>query len=72
MASNMNITEIYAEFEIGSTSFIRAVQSHCGFNCSDEEIERIAKRAANGDEFQKIWENEDWWTRANNGEDVAE
>lgn len=63
----MTINEIYAAYTTGSNGFIKAVQTHCGFDCSDDEIRRIAEHAENADQFQKIWENEDWWTDANNG-----
>lgn len=62
----MTLEQIYAEFTDGSQGFVQAVQSHCGFDRSDAEIARIAERAKTAGEFQKIWENEDWWTDENN------
>jgi hypothetical protein len=62
----MTITEIFAQFRKGSQGFVQAVQDYCGYDCSHEEIARIAERANNADEFQTIWENEDWWADANN------
>lgn len=31
------------------------------FDISREQAERIASRAKDGDDFVRIWENEDWW-----------
>lgn len=36
------------------------------FDISDAEAKRIAERAHDYAEFVSIWENEDWWTDANN------
>ena len=36
------------------------------FDISDEEAARIAATVENEAEFTRIWENEDWWTDANN------
>jgi hypothetical protein len=68
----MTISDIFATFTAGSTGFCRAVATHCGFDASQTEIERIALRAAeegpNSDdmaaEFERIWEEEFWWTDA--------
>ena len=68
----MTLTQIYNEFTPASAGFTIAVETHCGFCISRDEIERIAEQAETADEFESIWENEDWWTRANNGEDEAE
>lgn len=57
----MTLTEIYAEFTPGSTGFAQAVWSHCGFAISLDEIKRIGAAAQSAEEFQRIWENEDWW-----------
>lgn len=62
----MTLNDIYNEFNAGSQGFATAVQSYCGFDCSDSEIERLAAMSANADEFQKNWENDDSWTDANN------
>lgn len=32
------------------------------FDISTSEAERIAERASSADEFEAIWETEDWWT----------
>lgn len=62
----MTLADIYAKFTAGDRGFIAAVQSHCGFCCSDAEIERIADLATDAGDFQRIWENDDSWTDANN------
>ena len=62
----MTLEQIYAEFDAGSKPFVAAVESHCGFCCSDTEIERIVAKSTNAAEFQRIWENDDSWTDSNN------
>jgi hypothetical protein len=58
----MTMSEIFDQFSKGSPGFIKAVQTyHSGYECSDDEIARIASRAADAAEFDTIWENEDWW-----------
>jgi hypothetical protein len=61
----MTLQDIYAEYTAGSTGFCIAVETHCGYEISREEIARIAARAKNSGEFEAIWTNEDWWTDAN-------
>jgi hypothetical protein len=53
----MTLQDIYDNFTAGSPGFVNAVQSHCGFNMSDEEIKLIAELARNAAEFERIWEN---------------
>jgi hypothetical protein len=60
------IQTIYADFRPGSQGFVKAVATNCGFDISDREIRRISTRAETADQFQAIWENEDWWTDKNN------
>jgi hypothetical protein len=62
----MTLEEIYSAFTAGSPGFVQAVQTHCGFCASDEEIERIGDAADDADEFQRIWTNKNWWTDENN------
>lgn len=62
----MTLEQIYNEMNRGSHGFCKAIETHCGFNISVEEIERIAQRARTAAEFQEIWENDDSWTDANN------
>ena len=62
----MTLNEIYNEYTAGSNGFCKAVQTHCGLDVSNDEIERIASKAASAEQFMNIWENEDWWTDANN------
>lgn len=62
----MTINEIYETYTVASQGFCVAVETHCGYQISRNEIARIASKAATADEFQNIWENEDWWTDANN------
>lgn len=52
---------IYEDFTRGSNGFVKAVQTWCGFDMSNAEIERIAEKAETPDEFTRIWENETWW-----------
>ena len=58
----MALEEIYATFSTGSEGFIRAVETHCGFGISRDEIERIAEDAESPVEFELIYTNEDYWT----------
>ena len=51
----MTLQDIFDTFTPGSQGFIDAVNTHCGFNMSDEEIERIGKLAKNSAEFEEIW-----------------
>ena len=62
----MTLTDIYSEFVAGSQGFCDAVRTHCGFGISTTEIERIAERAKDADDFQRIWENDDSWTDEQN------
>lgn len=62
----MTIAEIYAEYTAGSTGFVIAVETHCGYDISRTEIARIAEAAKTAEEFERVWENEDWWTDENN------
>ena len=62
----MTINEIYADYTPGSQGFAIAVETHCGYNISRDEIKRIGSRAVTPDEFQKTWENDDWWTDGKN------
>lgn len=52
----MTLTQIYATYNIGSKGFCNAVDTHCGFCISMEEIKRIALLANTAEEFQMIWE----------------
>lgn len=56
------IIAAYADFTPGSTGFAIAVETHCGFQASRDEIKRISERAGSAAEFVKIWQNETWWT----------
>lgn len=62
----MTLSDIYATYTAGSQGFVAAVQTHCGFCASNDEVRRIADRASDADEFQRIWENDDSWTDAKN------
>ena len=57
----MNIQTIYSTYQVGSNGFIRAIQDHCGYDVTDDEIARIADKAVTADQFQDVWENESWW-----------
>lgn len=56
------LSEIYTEYKSGSQGFCIAVETHCGFNISRDEIERIGDAAGTAEEFYNTWENETWWT----------
>ncbi len=58
----MTLQEIYTEYRPGSQGFCIAVESHCGYDMSREEIERIGDKATNPEEFKRIWRDEIWWT----------
>lgn len=62
----MTFEQIAKEYSWNSTGFAIAVETHLGYGISREEIERIASKAATPAEFHSIWENEDFWTDANN------
>ena len=62
----MTIEQIYTQLNAGSQGFVTAVENHCGFGCSATEIKRIAAKAEDASDFQRIWENDDSWTDANN------
>ena len=56
----------YDDYTPGSKGFCAYVETHCGFDISRSEIERIGKRAATPAGFRSTWADEDWWTDANN------
>lgn len=56
-----NLNTIYDEFTIGSDGMIRAIQTHCGFDISDVECARILHWAKTASEFERLYENADWW-----------
>ncbi|MFD1913785.1 hypothetical protein [Halodurantibacterium flavum] len=60
----MELHEIFAHYVRGSQGFCIAVDTHGGFEISRDEIERIAERAENAEQFIEIWEHENWWTDA--------
>tara|TARA_R110000868_G_scaffold315954_1_gene576800 strand:+ start:989 stop:1180 length:192 start_codon:yes stop_codon:yes gene_type:complete len=62
----MTIEQIYTKFTAGSQGFVTAVETDCGFGCSATEIKRITAKAKDAFDFQRIWENDDSWTDANN------
>ena len=62
----MTLTEIYNAYTHGSLGFANAVSNHCGFEISYDEIQRIAGQAKTAAEFQRIWEDEDWWVDPEN------
>lgn len=64
----MTLQEIYQQFTPGSQGFAKAVETHCGFEASIDEIKRIGLRANSAEEFEAIWQNEDWWSDDKNAE----
>ena len=65
----MTITQIAEKYTWGSQGFIKELDTWHGngFDIMPSEIERICEKSTNEAEFIYIWENEDWWTDANNG-----
>lgn len=57
----MTLNEIINELADGASGTFTAM-----FDISDAEAERIAAKCETAEDFQRIWENEDWWTDANN------
>jgi len=53
----MTLQDIFDTYTAGSPGFVAAVQTHCGFDISDEEIKRIAEIAKDAAEFEQIWNN---------------
>jgi len=49
--------------------FIEEVHTHCGYELTDSEVERIAKVAKDADDFDSIWADQDWWLDRFNGMD---
>lgn len=62
----MTITEIYENYTPGSQGFCIAVETHCGYEISREEIERISNRAGTAESFDMIFNDEAYWTDDNN------
>lgn len=58
----MTLEQIFAAYTKGSQGFVKAVETHCGFNASAAEIERIADKATDAASFEDIWKNDDSWT----------
>jgi hypothetical protein len=58
----MTLAQIYSQFTRGSQGFCKAVETYCGFGISLDETKRIAEKAETAEDFQRIWEFEDWWT----------
>ena len=57
----MRIFEIYETYAPGSDEFVAAVQQHCAYDISDDEIRRLATRAMSGEAFDYHWSAESWW-----------
>ena len=62
----MDLEKIYTDYTPGSDGFAIAVEAHCGFEISRDEIKRIASKAETPEQFDAIWSNEDWWTDKKN------
>ena len=65
----MTLADIFDTYTPGSLGFCTAVETHCGFEVSRPEIERIALRAAVAGpdsvdlaaEFRRVWSEDAWW-----------
>jgi hypothetical protein len=64
--TDMTLNEIYDQYTPGSQGFVDAVETHCGFDISRSEIERIADKSPTAADFQRNWEGDDSWTDAAN------
>ena len=62
----MTLSEIFNTCPAGSSGFVRAVSTHCGYDLSDEDCASIGRAAweANPDnaeaaaaEFQRMWQD---------------
>lgn len=65
-AETLNETEsdlksLYKKYSRGSSGFIKNFDWVGAFDISDNEAERIANKAKTASQFEKIWQNEDWW-----------
>ena len=63
----MTLEQIYNEYTPGSQGFAIAVETHCGFSISRDEIKRISSKADNAEKFWRAWEKGDWWADEVNG-----
>ena len=68
----MKLKDIYDEYQVGSQGFCIAVETHCGYEISRPEIERIAVQAPTPDDFQRTWEDKDWWVDENHNDHEGE
>ena len=64
----MRISEIYDTYAPGSDEFVAAVQKHCAYDISADEIRRIAGKAMSGEAFDYHWSRESWWRDEMQGE----
>ena len=60
----MTLADIYSQFTRGSQGFCIAVETHCGFGISRDEIKRIAEVAETAAMFEATWDATDWWADA--------
>ena len=58
----MTLEEIFDAHKRGSNAFTIAVEQHCGFDISRMEIVRLSNEAWNAEQFQAMYDNDDWWT----------
>jgi len=65
-SDDASLNEAYEVYTPGSQGLCAHVETHCGYEISRTEIERIAERAATPAQFAAIWADEDWWTDENN------
>lgn len=62
----MTLDQIFSEYTVGSTGFCIAVETHCGYDLSRDEIERIGYASKTPEDFDHIFAEEFWWTDENN------
>ena len=55
------LQNIYDDYNAGSTGFCIAVETYCGFDLSRAEVERIAERAMDAEEFAAVMASETDW-----------
>ncbi|WP_457645337.1 hypothetical protein [Profundibacter sp.] len=63
--NELHIATAQYEYDMGMQNDVPAVAFIGGYagvyNLDDEQAERIAERAQTAEQFEDIWENEDWW-----------
>lgn len=56
------LTDIYEHYKKGSTGMVQAIETHCGFCISQDEIKRISQECVTAELFIDTWQDENWWS----------